>query len=303
MLNYMSLNQEIIVDYIEKLVNIPSPTGFTGKLVDFLEQNAKEKGIKYEKTKKGAVIYKFESEKAESALMLASHIDTLGAMVKKVDKHKVKITPLGGYPALYIIGNYCKIHTYDGKVFDGTILPDNPAVHVNIKLKDTNPAFDNISIRVDSVPNEKDDEIGRYIKTGNYVTFDPHFQYLNGFVKSRHLDDKASAAILLHLSDILMKESSELKKNIYMFFNITEETGQGISGFPQHIEDLLIVDMGVVGEDCTGDEYNVSVCVKDSTGPYNYDFTRELIELCRDEQIKHNIDIFPFLPATTRRVM
>ena len=35
-----------IVDYIQTLVEIPSPTGFTGRVADFLVKNAESKGIK-----------------------------------------------------------------------------------------------------------------------------------------------------------------------------------------------------------------------------------------------------------------
>lgn len=137
--NFESIEKKEILNYLKKIVNIPSPTGFTNKITKYLIENAEKNNIKYSQIKKGAIIYKFESENAtKEKALFACHIDTLGAMVKKVDENKVKITSISGYPAFYVIGNYCKIHNFDGKTYKGTILPDNPSVHVNKNLNKKN---------------------------------------------------------------------------------------------------------------------------------------------------------------------
>ncbi len=138
------------------------------------------------------------------------------------------------------------------------------------------------------------EEIDNGIEVGNFISFDPGFNTVNGFIKSRHLDDKASCAILLYLADMIVEKKIELKKNVQFFFNISEETGQGIAGFTENINDLIIVDMGVVGDGCNGDEYNVSICAKDSSGPYNYDLTQVLINVAKEESIGYKTDVFPF---------
>ncbi len=286
-----------IVRYIETLVNIPSPTGFTGNAIDYLVQNAEEKGIVYEVTRKGAMIYKFEADGATSSRMLSVHVDTLGAIVKNVSRDSVKFDILGGFPSEYIIGNYCTIHTFEGKEIYGTILPANPAVHVNKELKEKKYKIDDLEVRIDLKPKDKDDSFEKYVEVGNFISLDPGFSVVNGFVKSRHLDDKASAGVLLHIADILIEKMVDpdfkLKANTYFFFNITEETGQGIAGFPD-IDELLVVDMGALGEGLSGDEFSVSVCVKDSTGPYHYEFTQELAAICRKNDIQYKLDVFPF---------
>jgi len=281
-----------IVKYIETLVKIPSPTGYTGPIVDYLVSNAKDKGVSFEVTRKGAVIYKFEKAQAEKNVMLAVHIDTLGAIVKQVEKKSVKFDTIGGYPPEYIIGNYCIIHTFNGEKIPGTIMHSNPAVHVNKDLGDKKFKIDDLVVRVDLKLRDKDDSFENYIETGNFISFDPGFRHINGFVNSRHLDDKASAGILLDLADELAGSKDRLKSNVYMFFNVTEETGQGIAGYPD-IDDFLVVDMGAVGEGLAGDEFHVSICAKDSTGPYNYNFTHELVKLCKDNEINYKMDIFP----------
>ena len=292
MLNKRTINSESLVSYIETLVNIPSPTGYTKQLEAFLLQHAHENQIAYTQTRKGAVIYKFEVENAESNIMFAAHVDALGAIVKEVNHDTLTLSPIGGYPIIYLIGDYCRIHTFDGTIYEGTVLPNNPAAHVNKALNEMEMKIENFSVRVD-ISLQPEETLEDYIEVGNFISLDPKFRYVDGFVKSRHLDDKASGAVLLYVADVLQQYAEKLKSNIYLFFNITEETGQGISGFP-HIDDFIVVDMGVVGEGAAGDEFHVSICAKDSSGPYNYDLTQTLIRISKKHDIGYKTDIFPY---------
>lgn len=287
------IKEEKIVSAIEKLVKIPSPTGFTGKVKDFLVENAEKNGISYRVTKKGAVVYSFGPQDVPGTFF-AAHVDALGAIVTDIDDgaNRVKISTIGGYPALYIIGEKCTIHTRKGAEYISTFLPADPAVHVNHDLGSMVPDFKNCSLRPD-IALEKDQKLSDLVSVGDFVSLDCGFRYLNGFVNSRHLDDKASAGIFLHLSEIIKKNESKLKTRISFFFNITEETGQGIAAAPQG-DDLIVVDMGVVGNGTAGSERCVSVCAKDSSGPYNYDLTNELIALAEKNKIPFKTDVFPF---------
>lgn len=282
-----------IVETVEKLVKIPSPTGFTGKVKDFLIKNAEKKGITYAVTKKGAVIYSFGPQD-KPGTFFAAHVDALGAIVTAVDDddERVKIATVGGYPALYMIGEICTIHTRKGKEYVSTFLPDNPAVHVNSKLKEMVPDFENCSLRPD-ISLKKGEKLSDLISVGDFVSLESGFRYVDGYVNSRHLDDKASAGIFVCLSEIIKKNESKLKNRVSFFFNVTEETGQGIAATPQG-DDLIVVDMGVVGGGTAGSERCVSVCAKDSSGPYNYDLTNELIDIAEKNKIAYKIDIFPF---------
>ncbi len=293
MLQDLDKHTATIVSYLEQLVKIPSPTGYTKQIEHFLIANAQEKKIAFKHTRKGAVLYKFESEHANSNVMFAVHVDALGAIVKEVKRDTLKLSSIGGYPAMYVIGDYCQIYTFDGNIYEGTILPDNPASHVNKNLDKMEIKLENLSVRVDIDFHDKKDLFQNYIEVGNFVSFDPKFRSVNGFIKSRHLDDKASGAILLFIADVLKEIQAPLKHNIYLYFNITEETGQGIAGFPD-VDDLIIVDMGVVGNGARGDEFHVSICAKDSTGPYNYDLTQQLINISKAHKIAYTTDIFPY---------
>jgi putative aminopeptidase FrvX len=164
---------------------------------------------------------------------------------------------------------------------------------VNKGINELGLKIENLEIRVDLPLKDSRDSLQKHIEVGNLVSLDPKFHTVNGFVKSRHLDNKASAAILLHVAELLEKESRKLSRNIYLFFNTTEETGQGISGFPQ-MDDFIAVDMGVVGDGLQGDEFHVSICAKDSIGPYNYELTQSLIHIAKQERIAYKSGVFPF---------
>ena len=163
-------------------------------------------------------------------------------MVKKVTDSGLKLSSLGS-PVIYSLGDYCTIHTYDGKEFTGTVLPNNPSVHVNREISKTKLNYDNIYVRVD-VPLKKKNDHLKSIEVGNFVSFDPKFHYVEGFVKSRYLDDKASCGILLYLADILKKNLESIPHSVYLYFNVTEETGQGIAAIPD-IDELLISGYGL----------------------------------------------------------
>ncbi|PID55787.1 hypothetical protein CSB45_14335 [candidate division KSB3 bacterium] len=288
-----NIQTEDIIAHLKNLVKIPSPTGYTRDIEDFLLKTAQRSQIACEHTRKGAVLYKFEAEAAESNLMFTAHVDTLGAMVSKVGRSSVSLSSIGGNPVIYLIGDYCTIHAFDGKTYEGTILPKNPAAHVNNGLNSLKLTIEQLEVRVDLPLKESQDALQQRIEVGNFVSFDPKFRRVNGFVKCRHLDDKASAAILLHVATLLTQEASRLKRNIYFFFNCTEETGQGIGGFPP-LDECIIVDMGVVGDAAAGDEYHVSICAKDSSGPYHYALTQRLIAIARQRGISYKSDVFPF---------
>ncbi len=287
------IDPETLIGGLETLLKIPSPTGYTKLIEQYLLSYARERKIPVHHTRKGAVMYAFEYEQAVKNVMLTAHVDALGAIVKEVYYDTLKLSLIGGYPVLYLIGDYCQIHGFDGKIYEGTILPDNPAAHVNNKLNEFELKVENLSVRIDLPLGKGQESLSQYIEVGNFVSLDPKYKYLNGFIKSRHLDDKASGAILLYVAEMLNKLKVKLRSNIYLYFNITEETGQGIAGFPA-IDDLLVVDMGVVGSGTRGDEFSVSICAKDSTGPYNYDLTQTLIQLSKKHRIDYKTDIFPY---------
>ncbi len=290
----MNAYQDYIVKMIEKLVNIPSPSGYTKEVMSFLEEEAKGFGFACEFNRKGGLIVTVPGKK-EEAIGLLAHADTLGAMVRSIDANgNLIFTNVGGFTLQSVEGTYCKIHTRDKKTFTGTILSKSPAVHSYDDARTLERTEKNMLIRLDEEVTSKAEVLELGISSGDYISFDAMFRATeNGFINSRHLDDKASVAVLF----ALLKAASETKwipdSTLKIMITNYEEVGFGASYIPKEVTELLAVDMGSVGDDLNGTEVAVSICAKDSRGPYDYEMTSSLISLAKGKNIPYVVDIFP----------
>ncbi|MFA6618845.1 MAG: M42 family metallopeptidase [Candidatus Neomarinimicrobiota bacterium] len=289
------------IDSIKKLVGIPSPSGFTDKIIDMIENELKSLNYFITRTYKGSLIV---STDPNPTLMIMGHIDTLGGMVSKITTTgTLRLSQLGGYPANSFEGEYLTVYTMNDKNYRGTFLLDNPAVHVNKDIKTIERNMGNMHIRLDALVTCKKDVEELGISIGDFVVFDPRFELTeSGFIKSRFMDDKACAGVML---DILLKESKLLKdKKVAFYFSNYEEVGHACpAGLPGSLKDLLIADMGVVGDGVAGDETKVSICAKDSAGPYDLKFRQKLEKLSSDQDIAYTVDVFPFYSSDGTAVL
>lgn len=283
-----------ILEEMQALVEIPSPSGFTKEIMDFIIEEVKSLGFSYELLNKGGVIVTIPGEDKE-VVGLTSHIDTLGAMVRSITTEGfLTIVPVGGMVMESIEGSYCKIHTRFGKTYTGTILSKSPSVHSYDDARTLERTERNMLVRIDEMVSSLEDVKDLGIENGDYISFEPHFESLdNGFIKSRHLDDKASASILLGLLYDISTNHLTPSNSIKIIFSTYEEVGYGASYIPDDIKTLLAIDMGAIGDDLAGSEYKVSICAKDSSGPYDYELTTQLITLAKNESIDYVVDIFP----------
>ncbi|WP_297507482.1 M42 family metallopeptidase [Thermococcus sp.] len=283
---------ERVVEILREILEIPSPTGYTKEVLSQIEKRLNDAGIKTYYTNKGALI---AGNHPEPELVIAGHVDTLGAMVKGIfpDGH-LSFTRIGGLLLPAFEGEYCTIITRSGKRFRGTLLLKNPSVHVNKDAGKKERKEENMYIRLDAEVEKKEDTEKLGIRPGDFIAFDPKFEYVNGFVKAHFLDDKASVAVMIDLLLELGAERLE-KLPVAFFFSPYEEVGHGGSaGYPPSAKELLVVDMGVVGEGVAGKETAVSIAAKDSSGPYDYEMTTKLIELAEKRDIPHVVDVFPY---------
>lgn len=285
---------DYIVKTIEALVNIPSPSGFTKKAIEFVKSEAERFGYNCEITHKGGLIITVDG-KDDETVGLSAHVDTLGAMVRSVNSDgTLQFTMVGGYTLHSVEGSYCKIHTRDGHSYTGTILIKSASVHSYDDARTMERTDRNMLVRIDEIVNSRDDVLSLGIKSGDYISFDAKFEYTQkGFVKSRHLDDKASVAVLLGVLKEMAEKKLTPNKNVKILISNYEEVGFGASWIPDGITEFVAVDMGAVGDDLNGSEYKVSICAKDSTGPYDYDLTNRLISLAEENKIDYVVDIFP----------
>lgn len=284
----------VAVDHLMKLVNIPSPTGFTHIAAEYLLDVLRGYGFTPYKTHKGNVVCEIGGE--GHPLVVAAHVDTLGAMVRSIKPNgRLRFTAIGGYPANNVENETCVVHTRDGRTYTGTFYLTTPASHVYKGIPDIKRDDTTIEVVLDENVSTKEDVRALGIEVGDFISLDPRaFNTPSGYIKSRHLDDKASASVLLALAKMVSAGDLTLSRKIYLVFTVHEEVGHGCAaGLPEDAEDILSVDMGCVGDDLGCDETMVSICPKDSRGPYNYEMTGKLIELARENNLKYAVDIYP----------
>ena len=274
------------VTYLQELTAIPSPTGFTREIADYLVKTIEGFGYEVTRTAKGGVNVTVPGVITDKQRYVTAHVDTLGAIVRAVKADgRLKLDRIGGFPWNMIEGENCTVHVANtGKTHSGTILVHQTSCHVYKDAGTVERTQDNMEVRLDEkVTNEKETRaLG--IEVGDFVSFDPRTIVTDtGFIKSRHLDDKVSAAILLNLLRIYKEEQIQLPVTTTFAFSVFEEVGHGAnSSIPAEVVEYLAVDMGAMGDDQATDEYTVSICVKDASGPYHYEFRQHLVALAKD---------------------
>ncbi|AZR74838.1 aminopeptidase [Anoxybacter fermentans] len=283
------------MDILNDLLTTPSPTGFCHIIMQKIERKVEKLGFSFELTKKGCGVITIPGKKDDYIIGLSAHVDTLGAMVRSIkDSGRIRFTPIGGYMMNTVEGEYCQIHTRDGRVYDGTILTTKPSVHVYSDAKDQKRIEENMEIRIDELVDSKEDVLKLGVNVGDFISFDSRTVIKeNGFIKSRHLDDKAGVAVLFGLMEMFKREGFIPTHTLKIFISTYEEVGHGASYIPEEIDELIAVDMGAVGDDLTCTEKDVSICAKDSSGPYDYHIVGKLIELAKRENLNFAVDIYP----------
>ncbi len=284
------------LDVMKRLLGCDSPTGFTRLAADFCIQEFRSLGYEPRLTGKGGVVCDLGGRDTENGLLLSAHIDTLGAMVHSV-KSNGRLKMVGvGLNANNIETETVRVYARDGKSYSGTVQLVNASVHVNKEYSTASRTFDSLEILLDADVSSADDVKALGIGTGCFVCAEPRTVITeSGYIKSRYLDDKLSAAIILGLAKYLKDEGIVPNRRIYAHFTVYEEIGHGAAGvMPQGVTEILGIDMGCVGEGITCTEKEVSICAKDGSGPYNYDMVNRLISLAEKNSLGYAVDIYPY---------
>lgn len=277
---------------LKELIAIDSPSGYTDNASKYIFDLLKSYGYQPEYTNKGAVKCALGKN---PTLAIAAHVDTLGAIVSGIKSNgTLSFSLLGGLSLTGAEGEYVKIITHNNKTFTGTILLNNPSVHANNEKEKTDRTIKSMHIRLDEEVYSKEDVSKLGIEVGDIICVDVKYQELkSGFIKSRFLDNKAGCYVLFELARRLKEQKKEVPVEI--FFSNYEEVGHGGTvGYSKTIEELLVIDMGVLGDDCQGNEVSCSICAKDSSGPYDYNFRKKLVDLAQKNKIPYKVDVYPF---------
>lgn len=287
----MNSHMNFIKEQLYTLTSIPSPSSFTTKVTDYLLSELSSLGYFPERSNKGNVFVTLGG--SGSPLVLAAHVDTLGAMVRSIKENgRLRPTTIGGHQWSTADGENCTIHTRDGRVYTGVVLDKEPSSHVADQK--TELIEENMEILLDENVASDQDTLALGIQTGDIIAMDPRTVVTeSGYIKSRFLDDKLSAAILLGLARAVREDAWKLSRKVSLLFTVYEEVGHGGSVVPDDTEEMISVDMGCVGSDLGCTERMVSICAKDSGGPYNYDLITALSNLAKEKKLDYAIDVYP----------
>lgn len=284
---------------LEEILNIPSPSGFCTLVMNRLEEEVIAMGFEFERTRKGnglvtLPVYSDVPDDSET-LLVSAHVDTLGAMVRSIKTDgRIRMTSVGGFTMHSVEGEYCTVHTRAGHGISGTILSTMPSVHVYSEARTQERKEEAMEIRLDRDVDSKETVEALGIMTGDYISFDPRVRMSEeGYIKSRHLDDKAGVAVIMGALQYVKQHGICFDRKIQVMFSTYEEVGHGSSYIPEDVDMLLAVDMGAIGDDLACTEKDVSICVKDSTGPYDYEIVGELVEIAKEQELAYALDVYP----------
>ena len=292
----MNIDLKYTLKKTVELLAIPSPVGYTHMAIEWVRKELESLGVKkYNITKKGALIAYVKGKDSNYKKMISAHVDTLGAVVKKVKKNgRLDITNVGGFAWGSVEGEHVTIHTLSEKTYTGTILPIKASVHVYGDVAREMPRTEEtMEIRIDEDVKTDQDVFKLGILQGDFVSLDPRTRVLeNGYIKSRYLDDKLCVAQILAYLKYLKDNKLKPRTDLYIYFSNFEEIGHGVSVFPEDLDEFIAVDIGLVaGEDAHGDEKKVNIIAKDSRSPYDYTLRKKLQEAADKNKIQYTIGV------------
>jgi len=292
----MNIDLKYTLKKTVELLAIPSPVGYTHMAIEWVRKELESLGVKkYNITKKGALIAYVKGKDSNYKKMISAHVDTLGAVVKKVKKNgRLEITNVGGFAWGSVEGEHVTIHTLSEKTYTGTILPIKASVHVYGDVAREMPRTEEtMEIRIDEDVKTDQDVFKLGILQGDFISLDPRTRVLeNGYIKSRYLDDKLCVAQILAYLKYLKDNKLKPRTDLYIYFSNFEEIGHGVSVFPEDLDEFIAVDIGLVaGEDAHGDEKKVNIIAKDSRSPYDYTLRKKLQEAADKNKIQYTIGV------------
>ena len=277
-----------------ELLAIDSPTGFTARAADWVQRAFEELGYTARRTAKGGVLVDLGGR--GEGLLLEAHADTLGGMVAEVkNSGRLRLTPLGGMRAENGEAENVRVYTRGGRVLEGTFQLCNASIHVNGQYGDTKRTFDSCEVVLDEDVKSAEETRTLGVEVGDVVCFEPRTRLTaSGYIKSRFLDDKLSVGILLGLAKYLKDTGTVPQRHVYLHVTVYEEVGHGgAANVPQGVTEAISVDMGCVGEGLQCTERQVSICAKDSGGPYSYEVVGKLIDAARRTGADYAVDVYP----------
>jgi putative aminopeptidase FrvX len=293
-----TIDQKYFTDFLLKLLNIASPTGFAEPAIAFAEKElAQYKQLELSRTRKGALVAKWEVKSDLPPIALTAHVDTLGAVVKEIKPSgRLKLSRIGGiqWPTVETEGVW--IFTSKDEKIRGSVLIDNASGHIFSQAgTDTPRNDDHMEVRLDVRTNSEQETRALGINIGDCVAFDPRVEVTNGFIRSRFLDDKACVVNLIAAIKSMAEAGLSPARTVYFHISNYEEVGHGAAaGIPAEVEEVICVDMAVVGKGQESDEFSATLCIKDSGGVYHEGLNKKMRSLAEKYNIPYKTDVYPY---------
>ena len=291
----LHIDLDYLADTLEEFLQIPSPTSYTDNIVQRCGQELDRLGVPFEVTRRGAIRAVLRGKERRPARAVAAHLDTLGAQVKKIkDNGRLSVVSIGTWSARFAEGARCTIFTDQGS-YRGTILPLKSSGHTyGDEIDDQPTGWAHVEVRVDARCSGVEEARKLGIEVGDIVSVDPQPEFLdNGYICSRHLDDKAGVAVMLAALQALIPVRDQLPVDVYFLFTIEEEVGVGAANIlTEDVAALIAVDNGTSAPGQNSAEFGVTVAMADQSGPFDYHLTRKLVRLCRENEIYYQKDVF-----------
>ncbi len=292
------IDTTFLLRFLVDLLNTPSPTGFAEAGIDFVAETLGQfPELSLSRTRKGALLARWEGAQNSAPRALTAHTDTLGGMVKEIQPNgRLRLTRIGGLLLNGVETEGCWVFTAGGKKIRGAYLIDKASVHVHgAEASKLERSEDNMGVRLDARTSSADETRALGIQVGDYVAFDPRVEVTAGFVRSRHLDDKACVAGLVASVKALHEAGLQPAQTTTLLISNYEEVGHGAAaGIPADVHELLTLDMAAVGQGQTSDEFHATLCVKDSGGPYHHGLSQKLRALADANGIPYRVDTYPY---------
>ena len=292
-----NIDTDYLAEQLKRLLSIPSPTGYTDTVVRYVSEELERMGLPFSITRRGAILAVYRGRDFEGARAIVSHLDTLGATVKMIkDNGRLELVPIGTWSARAAEYSRCTIFSDEGS-FRGTILPLKASGHTFNEEVDTQPVgWPHIEVRIDADCYDRRTTEALGIHIGDFVAIDPGTEFLdNGYIVSRHLDDKAGCAVMLAAMKAMVDAKVRTPVDIHFIFTITEEVGSGASAvLLENVVAMVSIDNGTTAPGQNSSEFGATIAMADQVGPFDYHLTRKLIRLCAENNIRHQRDVFRY---------
>ena len=293
----LAIDSHYLTEQLKALLKIPSPTGYTDTIVRHVSQELQRLGLTVELTRRGAIRAVRQGSRRASARAIVGHVDTLGAQVKNLkDNGRIELVPIGHWSARFAEGARATVFSEQGS-YRGTILPLKASGHTFNEEVDTQPVgWQYIELRIDALSRDRHELDRLGIEIGDTVAIDPQPEFMdNGFIVSRHLDDKAGVAVMLASIEALEREKAVTPVDTHWLFTIAEEVGVGAASIlTPDIASMVAIDNGTTAPGQNSSEFGVTIAMADQTGPFDYHLTKKLVRLCKEEDIRYQKDVFRY---------